>query len=144
AAPAFDAAFVTRTAGALPLVVLGLFREPERRHSLPQTDAAPRLLPEWEFTGSRERYLSSIGRIKDEIRRGNTYQVNHTVRQQAGGVEDPWGLFMATAIDAPFAAFLDLTGFSILSASPELFFDLSGKRLVCRPMKGTAARGMST
>jgi para-aminobenzoate synthetase / 4-amino-4-deoxychorismate lyase len=144
AAPAFDAAFVTRTGGALPLVVLGLFREPERRQRLPPAHVAPRSLPEWEFTGSRERYLSSLGRIKDEIRRGNTYQVNHTVRQKAGGVEDPWGLFLATAVDAPFAAFIDLTGFSILSASPELFFDLSGNRLACRPMKGTAARGMTT
>jgi para-aminobenzoate synthetase/4-amino-4-deoxychorismate lyase len=108
AAPAFDAAFVTRAGGALPLVVLGLFREPERRQCLPHMNAAPRLLPEWEFTGSRERYLSSIGRIKDEIRRGNTYQVNHTVRQKADHVADPWALFLATAIDAPFAAFIDL------------------------------------
>src|SRR5690606_36729459 len=77
------------------------------------------------------------------IQSGNTYQVNYTVRQTAEGVEDPWELFLATATDAPFAAFVELMDWSILSASPELFFDLSGKRLTCRPMKGTAARGMT-
>src|SRR5690606_38290700 len=123
AAPAFDAAFSARTGGALPLVVLGLFREPERRHRLPGTGAGGRPLPEWAFTGSRERYLASLGRIREEIRRGNTYQVNFTVRQRAAGVDDPWELFLATASDAPFAAFIDLGEFSILSASPELFFD---------------------
>ena len=144
AAAAFDEAFSARTGGALPLVVLGLFREPERRHRLPGTGAGGRPLPEWAFTGSREGYLASLGRIRDEIRRGNTYQVNFTVRQRAAGVDYPWELFLATASDAPFAAFIDLGEFSILSASPELFFDLEGERLACRPMKGTAARGMTT
>lgn len=144
AAPAFDPAFITRTGGALPLVVLGLFREPARRSRLaPAGDASPRPLPEWTFTGSRERYLSSIDRIKKEIESGNAYQVNHTVRQRASGVDNPWGLFLATASDAPFAAFIDCTGFSVVSASPELFFELSGDHLACRPMKGTAARGMT-
>src|SRR5690606_25607385 len=108
AAPAFDAAFVTRTGGALPLVVLGLFRDPERRERLPTGSSARRPLPEWAFTGARDRYLSSLGRIKTEIQSGNTYQVNHTVRQEAGGVDDPWDFFVATAIDAPFAAFIEL------------------------------------
>lgn len=144
AAPAFDAAFVTRTGGALPLVVLGLFHEPERHENLPAASVARGPLPEWKFTGSRERYLSSLGRIKREIASGNTYQVNHTVRQEARGVDDPWSFFRATAIDAPFAAFIELANFSILSASPELFFELQGRRLSCRPMKGTAARGMTT
>ena len=144
AAPAFDAALVTRTGGALPLAVLGIFRQPERYERLPTESVARRPLPEWQFTGSRELYLSNLRRIKREIESGNTYQVNHTVRQEAGGVEDPWSLFLATSTDAPFAAFIDLANFSILSASPELFFELEGRRLSCRPMKGTAARGMTT
>lgn len=143
AAPAFDAAFTTRSGGTLPLVVMGLFREPERRQSLPTAGAARKPLPEWRFTGSRERYLSSLEKIRSEIQSGNTYQVNHTVRQTANGVEDPWGLFLATALDAPFAAFIEFADLAILSASPELFFELDGTRLACRPMKGTAARGMT-
>jgi len=33
---------------------------------------------------------------------------------------------------------------AIVSASPELFFQLDGEQLVCKPMKGTAARGIYT
>jgi len=42
---------------------------------------------------------------------------------------------------ARYAAFLDLGRHVIASASPELFFEWAGDRLLTRPMKGTAARG---
>ena len=41
------------------------------------------------------------------------------------------------------AAFVDLGRFAIASASPELFFERHGDRLRARPMKGTAARGLT-
>ncbi len=40
-----------------------------------------------------------------------------------------------------YAAYLDLGRYVIASASPELFFEWVGDRLLTRPMKGTAARG---
>jgi para-aminobenzoate synthetase/4-amino-4-deoxychorismate lyase len=144
AAPAFDPACVTKPRGAAPLVCLGLFREPERVTDLPVADAAPQALPEWTISGTREHYLSNIGRIKQQIQAGNTYQVNYTVRQCATGVKDPWRLFLATAMDAPYAAYIECAGHAVVSASPELFFDLSNDRLLCKPMKGTAARGMTS
>jgi para-aminobenzoate synthetase / 4-amino-4-deoxychorismate lyase len=50
---------------------------------------------------------------------------------------------VTTAMDAPYAAWIDCTDYVIVSASPELFFELSGDRICCRPMKGTAPRGMT-
>jgi para-aminobenzoate synthetase / 4-amino-4-deoxychorismate lyase len=144
AAPALDSALRTRTGGSLPLVCLGLFRRPERSSRLPAADGPSPPLPRWRFTAARQEYLSALGRIKAEIRSGNTYQVNYTVRQRADDVDDPWALFLATAADAPFAAFIDCDEFALVSASPELFFELDGARLTSRPMKGTAARGMTT
>jgi para-aminobenzoate synthetase/4-amino-4-deoxychorismate lyase len=143
ASAAFDAALVTQGQGALPLVCLGLFREPERVDHLPEP-ATPGPGYEWTFTGRREDYLETIAGIKREIAAGNTYQVNYTVRQHAKDVQDAWDLFLATARDAPYAAYIDCTDDAIVSASPELFFELNGDQLLCRPMKGTAARGMTS
>ncbi len=45
---------------------------------------------------------------------------------------------------APYAAFLDLGGTQIASASPECFLRLSGRRIVTRPIKGTRPRRADT
>lgn len=142
ASPGFDAACVTQRRGALPLVCLGLFREPDRLRQLPRAEG-PGVLHQWSFSGTRENHLATVGEIKRQIEAGNTYQVNYTIRQQARDVHDAWALFLATATDAPYAAFIDCGDYAVVSASPELFFELNGDRLLCRPMKGTAARGMT-
>jgi len=41
-------------------------------------------------------------------------------------------------------AYLDAGRFVVASASPELFFEVRGSRILMRPMKGTAARGRTT
>jgi para-aminobenzoate synthetase/4-amino-4-deoxychorismate lyase len=143
AAGAFDPALITRDQGPLPLVCLGLFRNPERIDHLPEA-RRPGPAHEWSFTGGREDYLATIAGIKLEIAAGNTYQVNYTIRQHAEDIQDAWNLFLATATDAPYAAYIECVDYAIVSASPELFFDLDGDRLLCKPMKGTAARGMTS
>ncbi|HEX6260489.1 MAG TPA: bifunctional anthranilate synthase component I family protein/class IV aminotransferase, partial [Woeseiaceae bacterium] len=142
ASPGFDAACVTQRRGALPLVCLGLFREPDRPRQLPRPEG-PGVLHQWSFSGTRENYLATVGKIKRQIEVGNTYQVNYTIRQHAREVHDAWALFLAMATDAPYAAYIDCGDHAIVSASPELFFELKGDRLLCRPMKGTAPRGMT-
>jgi para-aminobenzoate synthetase/4-amino-4-deoxychorismate lyase len=143
ASPAFDPAFVTRPAGTLPLAVFGLFQQPQRLDELPSPGLPTGEPPVWEMTIDRDRYRANIAGIRRQIALGNTYQVNYTVRQAAKAVDDPWRLFHAIAADAPYAAYIDAADFAIVSASPELFFELSGERIVCRPMKGTAPRGMT-
>ncbi len=144
AAAAFDAALSTHGAGRLPLACFGLFREPEYHNQLPSTAGSRGKRPDWALTSSRHSYLENLEKIKRQIELGNSYQVNYTIRQQAQIAEDAWTLFAAVAADAPYAAFLDFDDFAIVSASPELFFSLSGTRLECRPMKGTSRRGMTT
>ena len=65
------------------------------------------------------------------------------MRQKATLACSAWALFCDIAADAPHAAYIDTDEFSIVSASPELFFTLQGEALTCRPMKGTAHRGMT-
>ncbi len=143
-APAFDPAFKTREAGPLPLVCLGLFRPPERVDTLLLSAPDDRNSLDWKIAVERDRYCENVAEIRRQIAIGNTYQVNYTVRQLAAPVDDTWGLFQAIATDAPYAAYIEADRFAIVSASPELFFELSANRILCRPMKGTAARGMTT
>ena len=46
------------------------------------------------------------------------------------------------AQDGPWGAYVDDGRFAICSASTELFFRIDGDRIECRPMKGTAPRGL--
>jgi para-aminobenzoate synthetase / 4-amino-4-deoxychorismate lyase len=56
---------------------------------------------------------------------------------------DPRGLYrdLCYAQRGAFSAYLDLGRYRVLSASPELFFELRDGAIVTKPMKGTAPRG---
>lgn len=144
AAAAFDTALTTREPGVLPLACFGLFAEPKILEQLPRPSAIASAAHEWRMSTARHAYLENVRAIQRQIELGNTYQVNYTIRQRLHADFDPWDLFMDVAADAPYAAFLDFEDFTIVSASPELFFTMNGSRLACRPMKGTARRGMTT
>ena len=142
ASPAFDGALTAYPAGALPPACFGVFAAPAIAERLEETGTAP-AHGDWHMPVGRGEYGRAIAAIREQIALGNTYQVNFTVRQHADGIRDPWSLFAGIAADAPYAAYLDCGDHVIVSASPELFFDLDGRRLTCRPMKGTAPRGLT-
>ncbi len=114
-------------------------RSARPRHS---SDPTPRLdfAPELE----RERFLAMVRRAQEYIAAGDIYQVNLSQRfaatLPAGG--DPFAFYLRLrdVSPAPYAAFLDLGGRQLLSASPECFLDLSGPRVRTRPIKGTRPR----
>ena len=85
-----------------------------------------------------------MARIRELISRGDTYQVNHTFRLTAPFAGDPAALYgrLAHAQRGGYGALLDAGRWVVASASPELFFEWSGDRITCRPMKGTARRGL--
>jgi para-aminobenzoate synthetase / 4-amino-4-deoxychorismate lyase len=144
AAPAFDRAFSVRPAiPSLPLLWFGLFEEPEVI-SLPLEAPAYRLGP-WRPSVGRAGYRLAIEQIKEHIAAGHTYQVNYTLRLRAPFDGDPWGLFLdlVQAQECAYAAYLDIGPVAICSASPELFFRRDGEEVTMRPMKGTAARGLT-
>ena len=95
-----------------------------------------------------DEYRTAIAAIKNEIKNGTTYEVNYTYDfiVDAGGADD-FELFeyLLPYQKTPFNAFITNRWETVLSFSPELFFELreSGgtARLVARPMKGTVRRG---
>lgn len=141
AAPAFDSAYKTHRPTSFPLLWFGIYEKP-KIIDLPEPPIGsyPTLL-DWSITTDKNRYIDAIARIKQLLERGETYQVNYTIRQYAQYFDDPWLLFLNIARNAPYAAFLETDEYAICSASPELFFELRQHHLTSRPMKGTAPRG---
>jgi para-aminobenzoate synthetase/4-amino-4-deoxychorismate lyase len=129
----------------LPLAWFAMFeRAEETTLPLPRDEGLPAVAENtWMPTTSRERYGSSVGRIRELIAAGETYQVNHTMRLRSRVEGDPRGLYrdLCYAQRGAYSAYLDLGRYRVLSASPELFFELRDGAIVTRPMKGTAARG---
>ncbi|WP_204983804.1 aminodeoxychorismate synthase component I [Streptococcus equinus] len=100
----------------------------------------------WQSRTSKGDYEKAISKIKEEIRQGNTYQVNYTLQLSSQLEEDAFALYnhLVIAQEAAYNCYIEHDDFAILSVSPELFFKKKGNRLITRPMKGTIARGYKT
>ncbi len=98
-----------------------------------------------ELRTSRDEYLHRIARALDYIAAGDIYQVNLSHRIECPFDGDPIDLFrrLSEINPAPFAAFVDAGSFQIVSASPERFLALEGRRARSSPIKGTRPRGAS-
>jgi para-aminobenzoate synthetase/4-amino-4-deoxychorismate lyase len=116
---------------------------------LPKVEAEScTLIGEWQSTLSPSAYYCAVQRIRDYIEAGDVYQVNYSFRLQTTTRSDYSTLLslfcqLYDAQPVPYAAYIDTGEQVILSLSPELFFALDGERIVSRPMKGTAPRGVT-
>lgn len=143
ASAAFDASYEARSGTVLPLLWFGIYDKPEPME-LPTPDHDPAGELVWEPSVTPEGYSAAIGRIKDHLRNGYTYQVNYTFRMSTPFDGEPWPFFvrLCHAQRSLYACFIDTERFSVCSASPELFFMLGGQEISSLPMKGTAPRGL--
>lgn len=147
AAPAFDDALITHPLREFPLVWFGIYDTPTLFPSFPSFPAVPSVpSPTWSPNVSRDTYNTAIARVRDHIARGDTYQVNYTMRLRADFDGDARALFAQLVRAQPdsYAAFMDTGRYVIASASPELFLRRDGATLTMKPMKGTAPRGRFT
>jgi para-aminobenzoate synthetase/4-amino-4-deoxychorismate lyase len=144
AGPAFDPALIVQSPGAFPLLWFGIYREPEQI-SFPPLPRKGWATISWEPSVSEKEYRLLLGKIKEYIQAGDTYQVNYTFRLWAPFFEDPWRLFvqMVHAQGFGYGAFVNTERWTICSASPELFFTLEAEELSSQPMKGTVSRGLT-
>ena len=89
-------------------------------------------------------YLEEVAKVREYIFAGDIFQANLSQRFEASSQEPPWAFYrrLCAHNPAPFAAFMELPGAAIVSASPERFLhvDPSG-HVETRPIKGTRARG---
>jgi para-aminobenzoate synthetase / 4-amino-4-deoxychorismate lyase len=144
AAQAFDTALRTHAPGTLPLAVFGVYADGEPHAALP-APTEPCAVDAWRPAVGAEAYGAALERIRAYLAAGDTYQVNYTLRLRSRLSGDPYALFhrlAAAQAGGRFAACLACDAWAVCSASPELFFDYTPPRIVCRPMKGTAPRGL--
>ncbi|MGJ3245209.1 MAG: aminodeoxychorismate synthase component I [Elainellaceae cyanobacterium] len=149
ASPAFDAALKTHPLNEFPALWFGLY-DPPKRLTMDEFVALQSRQSyfhgRWTPNVSRPDFDEAIARIKHYIVQGDTFQVNYSFRLHTSFHGDAFSFFLDLMEAKPgqYGAFIDLGAIAICSASPELFFSLSGTHLRSKPMKGTAARGGST
>jgi len=95
---------------------------------------------------SRTQFEKMVHVAQEYIAAGDIYQVCLAHCFDAEFFSDAWSFYESLRhhSPAPYAAFLDLGGTQIASASPECFLRLSGRRIVTRPIKGTRPRRADT
>ena len=92
----------------------------------------------WQATWSEDDYARAVESVRAAIARGDVYQVNLVQHLSAPFRGDATGLATALAplrplVPRPFAG----DGWTIVSASPELFLARRGDRVWTKPIKGT-------
>ncbi len=139
AGPAFDPAVRSQRDEDVPLLAFAVFDEP-----IPSAGPldGPFEISEWHADQDEETYSVAIHEIRELIRSGITYQVNHTVRRHATFWGSAEGLFasLVRAQRAEYDGFLHFGTHALCSASPELFFTRVDRTFTSKPMKGTRPR----
>jgi len=150
----FDSAMV-RATGACPRLRGWVFGRAERL-DMPALEhfIATRLaeLPEHErvpgvadlaFSLDAASHAAKVRQIREWITEGECYQVNLTFAADFTVFGHPLALYARLRERQPvrYGAFVSAPDSTILSFSPELFFERYGQRVITRPMKGTAPRG---
>lgn len=147
AAAAFRPYLQTHSVGSLPLIWFGIFDQPVDVSVFVDTEPSKQsmIYPQWQPNISWEEYQSAIQAIKDHIAKGDTYQVNYTLQMKAAFQQDPYAFYLhlLQAQQSRYSAYIESDHFQILSASPELFFEVNHGTILTKPMKGTAPRGMN-
>lgn len=91
-------------------------------------------------------YSLAFKKIKDEIADGNTYEVNYTCCFDVKCSCDDLTLyeFLLERQTTPYNTFIKNEYETLLSFSPELFFELKDNHIITKPMKGTIERGKTS
>ena len=126
-----------------PLPLLACRIRPEARAARETTQVTGcYLLGEWERSWDDEGYAAAIEAVRAAIARGDVYQVNLVQHLFASFEGDPATLADALAPLRPLAPRpFQGDGWTIVSASPEVFLVRRGSRLVTKPIKGTRPLG---
>lgn len=90
-----------------------------------------------------DQHRRCVEQIRRWIADGDCYQINLTFPLAGRLYGHPLALYSSLRQRQPvrYGGYLSVAGRTVLSFSPELFFERRGDRVLARPMKGTAPRG---
>jgi anthranilate synthase component 1 len=105
----------------------------------------PQEVPQLSFDSHtpRERFLASVLKAKEYIRAGDIIQVVGSQRFSTPVMAAPIDISRAarTINPSPYMFLLELEGFSLVGASPEIHVRCEDRKVEIRPLAGTRARG---
>lgn len=96
---------------------------------------------------TKEDYMNMVIKTKAYITAGDIFQANISQRVSAEiGHIKPWELYMALSRinPSPFAAYLNMGDYHIVSSSPERLVRVSDDNVETRPIAGTRRRGIDS
>jgi para-aminobenzoate synthetase/4-amino-4-deoxychorismate lyase len=141
ASPAFDSALTTHAATEFPLAWAAVF---DAVSEVDERGGGEFAVSGWQPRVSKSEYVHAVGRIRELIAAGDTYQVNYSFPLTSTFSGDAYAWYRELCLaqgGARYCAYVDLDRYQVLSLSPELFFERHGDQVVTRPMKGTVRRG---
>ncbi|MDA7949517.1 MAG: aminodeoxychorismate synthase component I [Hyphomicrobiaceae bacterium] len=135
----------------VPLVWFAVFDEArelsaaETDEWLSEGDASEYRLPPPKLSMDAADYCRRFDKVKNYISAGDIYQLNLTLKGHFQFDGNPRALYRDLQHKQPVshAAMIQTPEFTVVSASPELFLKMKDRRAQTRPMKGTAARGLT-
>ena len=92
---------------------------------------------------TKPAYLAAVEKAKDYIRAGDIFQVVPSQRWRMDFPLPPFALYrsLRRTNPSPFMFFLNMGGFQIVGASPEILVRLRDGEVTIRPIAGTRPRG---
>jgi para-aminobenzoate synthetase component 1 len=112
------------------------------KQDFPESDSKL-AIENWKSNFSKSEYCQYVEQIREQIAAGDFYQVNacRILSSEITSGDSLSNLFNQILREnpAPYAAYLNLPGIEIASASPERFLSIAGSRIVTSPIKGTSA-----
>ncbi len=92
---------------------------------------------------ARDKFLENVGKAKSYIRSGDIFQVVGSQRFSASVKASPLDIYRAarTINPSPYMFLLELEGFSLVGASPEIHVRCEDRKVEIRPIAGTRPRG---
>lgn len=94
----------------------------------------------------KDEYIETVEKFRQYIRTGDIYIANLTQRFCCETTKEPYEVYknLRHINPAPFAAFMNVEDFSIVSSSPERFLEIRNNVVETRPIKGTRPRGKNS
>ena len=123
--------------------VMDALRSLDRQPSEPRALGHDARIGEPVSNFTKTDYLAVVEKAKDYIRAGDIFQVVPSQRWRMDFPLPPFALYrsLRRTNPSPFMFFLNLGGFQIVGASPEILVRLRDGEVTIRPIAGTRPRG---
>jgi anthranilate synthase component 1 len=121
--------------------LISLLEQPAQH--LPVT--VPKDVPQLPFESNldREKFLANVRKVKEYITAGDIIQLVGSQRFSTNVQASPLDVYRAARSinPSPYMFLLELEGFSLVGASPEIHVRCEDRKVEIRPIAGTRARG---